>query len=183
MLNSIWINPVTGRRVQIHSLMRSDYGNMELPALISDVEMLAAGFFRLTEASAPLGFDPLTQTLSEEIAFVNGEYRQQWTVGQIDAETVAANQAMATISAREAAKAARQKAVGSIIVTTTSGKTFDGDETSQTRMTRAIVGLQAAGATTITWTLADNSVALVTLPELTEALILAGQNQAALWQL
>ena len=55
------------------------------------------------------------------------------------------------------------------------------DEDSQTRMSRAIIGLQAAGIAEIPWTLADNTVVAVTIEELTEVLILAGQKQAELW--
>ena len=58
---------------------------------------------------------------------------------------------------------------------------FDGDETAQTRMTRAILGMQISEIPTITWTLADNSVVEVTAEELKEALILAGVEQARLW--
>lgn len=82
---------------------------------------------------------------------------------------------------RAEARAARTVAVAAITVTTSTGKVFDGDEISQTRMARAIIGLQAAGVPTITWTLANNSITAVTLAELTEALILAGQRQAELW--
>ena len=74
-----------------------------------------------------------------------------------------------------------EQAVANIKVTTSSGKTFDGDETSQTRMTRAILGLQATGTPTITWVLADNSVVQVSATELTEALSLAGAAQANVW--
>lgn len=81
---------------------------------------------------------------------------------------------------RETQKAARAVAVAAITVTV-GDKVFDGDELSQTRMARAIIGMQAASAPTITWTLADNSIAEVTVTELTTALILAGQEQAALW--
>lgn len=78
-------------------------------------------------------------------------------------------------------KQARAEAVAAIKVTTTSGKTFDGDEDSQARMARAVLIAQATGLTETSWTLADNTIATVTLPELTEALALAGQQQAALW--
>lgn len=84
---------------------------------------------------------------------------------------------------REAAKAARQAAVDAIRVTTSTGKTFDGDETSQTRMSRALIGMQAAGIPAIVWALADNTLAEVSAAELTEALLLAGQEQARLWPL
>jgi hypothetical protein len=82
---------------------------------------------------------------------------------------------------REQLKQERNAAVANIKVTTSTGKTFDGDETSQTRMSRAIVGMQAANAQTITWVLSDNVPAEVTLAELSEALVLAGQAQAAIW--
>lgn len=85
---------------------------------------------------------------------------------------------------REDAKAVRQKAVSTIKVTTQAGNVFDGDEISQTRMARAIIGLNAQPQTpvpTITWVLADNTPKSVTATELTEALSLAGGAQAALW--
>ena len=82
---------------------------------------------------------------------------------------------------RANAKAARTTAVAAITVTTSTGKTFDGDEQSQERMARAILISQLTGLTSTTWTLADNAIVTVTLAELTEALILSGQQQAALW--
>jgi phospholipase/lecithinase/hemolysin len=85
-------------------------------------------------------------------------------------------------SAREAYKTSRAAAVASITVTTEVGNTFDGDEVSQGRMARAVLALQAAGAdATVNWVLADNSVIQATAAELTEALALAGAEQARLW--
>lgn len=78
-------------------------------------------------------------------------------------------------------KAARTEAVARIQVTTGSGKVFDGDEVSQTRMARAVVALQAAGQSETVWVLADNTPATVTLAELAEALALAGTEQTRLW--
>lgn len=84
--------------------------------------------------------------------------------------------------ARAKAKIARTEAVKNIVVTTRAGNTFDGDEDSQGRMARAIIGMQyAEEGATITWTLADNSTIQATKAELTEALTLAGEAQAALW--
>jgi hypothetical protein len=98
---------------------------------------------------------------------------------------VAANEAQAAADslAREAAerKAARQAAVDAIVVTTQAGNAFDGDEVSQGRMSRAILSMQAAGATETQWVLADNQITDVTIAELTEALILAGQEQTRIW--
>lgn len=81
---------------------------------------------------------------------------------------------------REEAKRNRQTAVDAITVEV-NGKVFDGDETSQTRMSRAILGMQETGQPTITWVLADNTVTQATQAELTEALCMAGARQAELW--
>lgn len=82
---------------------------------------------------------------------------------------------------RQAWKAERAAAVKAITVTTKSGKIFDGDEQSQGRMARAILGLQASGITTVTWVLHDNSVTNASIEDLSEALALAGAEQARLW--
>jgi hypothetical protein len=84
-------------------------------------------------------------------------------------------------TARDMAKQERAAAVSEIKVTTAAGNTFDGDETSQDRMTRAIVALQATGALTVTWVLADNTVIQASVDELVEALALSGAAQAAVW--
>jgi len=79
------------------------------------------------------------------------------------------------------AKVARAAAVDAIKVTTHSGKEFDGDEVSQTRMARAVLALQATSTPSVKWVLADNTPTLVTVAELTEALALAGAAQATIW--
>ncbi|MGE8295159.1 MAG: DUF4376 domain-containing protein [Pseudomonas sp.] len=83
---------------------------------------------------------------------------------------------------RDVFKQSRAEPVNGIKVTTSAGNTYDDDEVSQGRMARAILGLQAAGAAaTVTWVLADNSIVQVTVAELSEALALAGAEQARLW--
>lgn len=82
---------------------------------------------------------------------------------------------------REARKRDRAAAVAAIVVTTSAGNSFDGDETSQGRMARAIIALQGTGTPTVNWVLSDNTVLAATAAELTEALALAGAAQAALW--
>lgn len=84
--------------------------------------------------------------------------------------------------ARKAFKAERTEAVARITVSTESGRTFDGDEESQGRMARAILGMQSQpeGAT-VRWVLSDNTVIDVGILELQEALTLAGLRQTELW--
>ena len=112
---------------------------------------------------------------------VGNDWHQAWEVFPLPAEDVVANQAAAAQAAREQAKAQRQAAVDAIKVTTQAGNTFDGDETSQTRMTRAVLAMQATGTPSVTWVLADNTVIQATATELTEALALAGAEQARMW--
>ena len=132
------------------------------------------------EAATTPDYNPATHAV-RETAPVGGV--QQWEVYPLPAEEVAANQAAAVQAAREQAKAQRQAAVDAIKVTTQAGNAFDGDETSQTRMTRAIIALQATGTPSVTWVLADNTVIQATGAELSEALALAGAAQAAVWVL
>lgn len=82
---------------------------------------------------------------------------------------------------RERSKQARAAAVAAITVTTQAGHTFDGDETSQTRMSRAILVLSTGAALSVPWVLADNTVIQADAAELAEALALAGAAQAAMW--
>lgn len=79
-----------------------------------------------------------------------------------------------------AAKKTRDAAVAKIKVTV-NGKTFDGDETSQSRMARAIAGADARGIDLQQWKLADNTWAEVTTAELRQALAMAFQAQGELW--
>lgn len=85
--------------------------------------------------------------------------------------------------ALEQAKAERAEAVSAITVEV-DGMVFDGDETSQERMARTVAIATANGmpmTTETTWVLADNAVAQVTLQQLAQACLLAGQKQTELW--
>ena len=75
-------------------------------------------------------------------------------------------------------KASRAEAVANIKVTV-NDKVYDGDETSQTRIARAISVMN--DTETIAWVLADDSVHMATKAELSEALKLAGAEQTSLW--
>jgi hypothetical protein len=65
------------------------------------------------------------------------------------------------------------------IVVTVDGHELDGDETSQTRMSRAISVMLDADVTP--WVLTNNTVVELTKSQLVAALKLAGQAQTELW--
>lgn len=82
------------------------------------------------------------------------------------------------------AKLVRSATVAKITVEV-DGMTFDGDEESQSRMSRTISSAVAQGAdlstTMRTWVLADNSIAEVSVLQLARALELAGDAQTEAW--
>ena len=76
------------------------------------------------------------------------------------------------------AKNERAEAVEKITVKV-DGMVFDGDETSQQRLSRAIVALEEGE--TMPWVLHNNTVVNVTREQLKRALKLAGEAQSKLW--
>jgi len=75
-------------------------------------------------------------------------------------------------------KAARAKAVERIIVKV-DGIPLDGDEESQTRMTRAALVLGETESTL--WMCADNHPRPITKEQFVQAVRLAGEEQTRLW--
>lgn len=80
--------------------------------------------------------------------------------------------------ARNEFKKDRETNVASIKVTV-DNMVFDGDETSQARMAKAIVSMED-NETTL-WVLADNTQIQATKAQLKQALRLAGEEQTRLW--
>lgn len=78
-------------------------------------------------------------------------------------------------------KSNKNETVSNIVVTVSTGRSFDGDEKSQDRMLRAINIASIAGQIDMQWKLADNTVVIVTLDELKEALALAVQEMSRIW--
>ena len=77
-------------------------------------------------------------------------------------------------------KQAKQALLDSITVTTTSGKVFDGREKDVPLMSGAIQSAEVLGLTEHDWKLHDNTVQVVTIAELKEALALAMQAIGAI---
>lgn len=73
-------------------------------------------------------------------------------------------------------KAEKELRLSQIVVTTTNGNEFDGNETARNNILSAITSAEFMGKTEEYWKLADNSTVLIQLPELKEALALAIQE-------
>ena len=108
---------------------------------------------------------------------VDGEIVTEW---QYDHVNVPANSVTGDLG-RFYHKTVRGRKMDALTVTTASGKIFDADEVSQTRMTRSLQTAALTGQTETPWGMADNTVQVVTVAEMQEALALAMQAQAALW--
>lgn len=169
------------QRVEDKQLVKWSDTCYQSAASLTPEELQKYNVYPLTKTERPI-YEPKTHWLRElDPVFINGELTQQWQVYPLPAEEVATNMAAYAIQLRNEAKAARQAQVDAIKVTTSAGNTFDGDEVSQGRMARAIIALSTGLAPSVTWILADNSTIQATAAELTEALVLAGQAQAAVW--
>lgn len=165
-----------------------EYGLVQTSATDTEVN-LNTGFSTVFGSSDHVGvlptpmpvYDPITQMVREidPALDVLDRYVQAWEVVDLDAEHVAANRAQQAAAAFAAVKAARLVLVEAITVTTAAGHTFDGDEDSQNRMSRAIAGMDD-GDTTL-WVLTDNSLITVGRAELREALRLSGIEMTTIW--
>lgn len=165
-----YYNSATGELNKTLWDVRLAYPNVSFPEIVPSHEEFS--YYR--ETSLP-EHNPATQKCVE-VAPESG--LQQWRVVELTPEEVEALAAQAAADARAAFVASRTELVAQIKVTV-DDMVFDGDETSQTRMARALIGL--ADGESIVWVLANNAPVQVTKVQLREALRLAGQAQAALW--
>lgn len=173
-------NPLIYALVERGQIIRTAAFAAEAPSLAPGKGL---AWLELVDTPRP-AFDPMTHGLRESPLLISPlQCTRQWEVFPLPAEEVEAIAAAKIARERAQAKARRAEAVEAITVTTQAGNTFDGDETSQNRMARAVIALNAAGVPSVPWTLADNSIVQATAAELAEALALAGAAQSALWAL
>jgi len=98
-------------------------------------------------------------------------------------ETIEAEKAIASF------KSNRNILLGTAVVTTTTGKQFDANESAQGRMNNAITACNIAGmedTDTLDWSLANTPSGVatkVTVAELKEAYILAVRKMSEIWLL
>jgi len=130
----------------------------------------ALGWYEVVDNTITLGANE--RAVKSPLVFTGTSIEQNYTTEAFSAEEIAYNAKLLKDETRAAG-------MNGLTVTTSSGKEFDGDEISQSRMARAVSFSQPLDTTQ--WILADNSVATVTREELIEAGLLAGQAQTALW--
>lgn len=154
------------------------YPNSSIPSEILSDAILPEGCVKVTYSTPPQ-YNPSTHRLVAKSLpeFSDGKWVIRYNTVPLNSEELAA----VAFNLKEQKKKTREHAVSNIEVTTAAGNTFDGDETSQTRMARAILVLSTGAASSVPWVLADNTVIEADIAELTEALAKAGAAQAALW--
>lgn len=167
---SMYFNPETQEKISRRELC--NITNISIPEGTEEV----SGWYKLTYADMPEQ-DSVFIIEQGPVELVDGRYMQTWVQTPRPPEEVAAEELAQ-------AKTERAAAVSRIIVTV-DGMQFDGDEISQTRMSRAVILAvvfnKDLDATTTKWVLADNTVAYPTIRQLAQALMLAGEEQTAVW--
>lgn len=164
------------------SELRAAFPNVALPAVLDRPTLEKCGYDAILSAPAP------SVTIAQEavrngvVMDAKGNWVHAWRVDELPADVVAQRVVVAEAAAREAAKVQRAAAVARIAVKV-DGMTFDGDEESQGRMSRAILVGDDSAIDTVMWVLANNTTAAVPLQTLKKALALAVAAQGALWPL
>lgn len=159
--------------------MREDFPDTSFPDEPSASDLALFGIYIVTDTPVP-SYDELTQSLNEGAPVkMNSTYKRVWVVDELTAEEITNKALEKNAIARAEFIANRTKRVSELVVITSQGNAFDGDETSQNRMARAIQSMDD-GETTL-WVLANNSSINATKAELREALRLAGQEQTNIW--
>lgn len=173
----MYLHEETGAYPVTEKTIRDTFPNTSFPTPF----VAPAGYVEVAATALPT-YDPIMQAVREAAPLLMGEkYLQQWEVYNLDATAIAANQAVARQAAVDVAKFNRQSEVDNLKVTVTTGKVFDGNESAQSRMARAIIAADITGLTECVWVLADSTPATVTLTDLKEALALSIQAQGAVW--
>jgi len=121
-----------------------------------------------------LGDIPIGLTLIARPSQAHDWDGKQWVLNPVkQAELDAQEKAIAEAQLLEQKRAEKQAKLASIVVTTSSGKIFDGNETALVNMLSAITASEISGQTEAGWKLADNTLAMVNVSEIKEALALS----------
>ena len=92
----------------------------------------------------------------------------------IDAKTVIKRSGLNGLKYRKTVD--KKQLLDNIVVTISSGKTFNGNETARNNMMSAIMAAEIVGKAEEEWKLADNTTVVVNLAEIKEALALSIQE-------
>ena len=152
-------------------IYRDFNGELQIIKDIETIESLSAGAQKVYNNDGWLNYT------GDASIVPDGEYFK-FNGDEIVIDIIAETQRLDS-EARELWKEERTKRVTEIKVTTAAGNEFDGDEISQTRMSRAISVMSSTDTTT--WILANNNPISATKAELKEALKLAGEEQTFIW--
>lgn len=177
-----YLREITGNVIYPYPVykMREDFPETAFPDTPNPNDLAVFSIYRVVETEQP-AYDPMTQNIKEgkPRKQQSGSYKQTWTVTNAS-ETEIQDRSYAYYMSQIAIyKKQREGQVAKILVTTTQGNVFDGDEISQGRMARAILSMEDGESTL--WVMANNTPTMVSKLELREALRMAGQAQTSVW--
>lgn len=171
----MWYEQATQRIFHTHSEIRAARQDVSLPLVLTDEVIASAGLLPLVDAARPVETPFVSKVVMDAITVSDDQATRSWKLVQLTPDEIVQKQD----EVLAAAKAARHAQIAAIVVTTTNGNAFDGDEKSQDRMARALAAMDAGDS--LPWVLHDNTVAVVGRDELREALRLAGAEMATIW--
>jgi len=166
--------------VVLRSVFAKTLPNVSLADNLTDYEFNLYGFDEVKQVPQPNVEKFENVKYLGVVQLEDGSFAQGWEVTPMEQDEIDEITTRELEQLRSEAKAERQALVD-LIVVDINGKKFDGDETSQNRMSRAILALESAGRTSTNWMLHDNQFVEVTLDELKLALQAAGEEQTRLW--
>lgn len=175
----MWIEESSGKILKNHVEIRALAPDISLPVELADDDIASIGILPVKLSEPPIVDGRTRYVVEASPEKIDGSWTQQWRVVDMTQAQIDEIASAARAAAFAATKAARHDQIAAIVVTTSNGNAFDGDEKSQDRMARALAAMDDAD--TLPWVLHDNSVAVVGRSELREALRLAGAEMAAIW--
>lgn len=166
-----YYNPKTEER-KSYTQLCNDL-NASIP---KDAKLVNGQWYMLVEGRRPIVDD--TKTVVRGRIVRDGDiYIQQYIAKDLPADIIQRNR-------MQAAKSIRSSEVDQIKINL-FGYEFDGDETSQARMSKVLAAYTATGrihsGETIKWVTADNQIAELTLEQLGEILTEAINRQTEIW--
>jgi hypothetical protein len=170
---------IKGGKVVEYPIMnlRAVFPEISLPADLSNDSDLPEGYVNVLPGSPPELPSGGHKVLEGTPTKVKGKWYRSYEVVKVSPEELQVVNDLHQVEA----KTSKSLTVSNLMVTTTSGKSFNACDDSQSRMTTAILVMKESKLDSIHWKLADNCIVEVSLEELVEALTLAFNERSKLW--
>lgn len=173
---------IKGKQIVELEYISNSEGTFYISAL-SNAKLKSYGYKKVVEDDYPKNDDPYKEVVSSG-AIEADVYHISYSIVDKPAGVVAAIKYEEWKKDREAKVANIEVSLDNckgLDGSTNNGVIFQGDETSQNRLGRAISASSIAGVNSTLWTAKNNKVYELSVAQLGEILLKAGQAQTAIW--